>query len=242
MSDHIFVKPFLSGQSWLCYKGLWSRYNSSVWKYYRLFRRKLSLNRFFILSQKMNSRKSSSCGCWRSRKTLACTINYQRTTSTTSPEKRSSAVSATWHCHRPRPPCRPLPCPLPSFPSLWSLPVQQEPLLCPWPHSRLQRLCRRLRRSRAPRNLGLTLQTPLWPPTTRSWSQPNLHAHSPSPKQTALNCSSSHNSRWCSTTQVRSSRPPTCRRCFPWQTLCSSRLPCWTVPSAGAVLLTTAAT
>lgn len=190
----------------------------------------------------MNSRKSHCCRCWRSRKTLVCTINYQQTTSTMSPEERSFAMSATWH--HPRPPCLPLPCPSLSSPSLWLLPAQQDPLLCQCLHSRLQQPRRRPLRCRAPRNLVLTMQTPLWPPTTRCWSQtqPNLHARSQSPKLTAANCRSSPNSHWFSATQVLSSHPPISRHCFPRQAQCSSRLLCLMVPSAGGVLLMIAAT
>lgn len=147
-----------------------------------------------------------------------------------SPRGEELRTSVTWRRHRPL--CRPLPCPLLSSPSLWSLPTRQDPLLCPRPHARLPLLRRQPLRCRTPRSLHLTAHSPLWPPTPA-----DLHSRSRSASPTAINCRSLHSSRRCSATQVLSSRRPISRRCFPRQAL-----RCRTVPSAAGVLLMTAAT
>lgn len=151
------------------------------------------------------------------------------------PRGEELRTSVTWHRHRPL--CRPLPCPSLSSPSLWSLPTRQDPLLCPRPHARLQRLRRQPLRCRTPRSLHLTTRSPLWPPTPA-----DLHSRSRSASLTAISCRSLHSSRRCSATQVLSSRRPISRCCFPRQALRCSRLLCRTVPSAAGVLPMTAAT
>lgn len=184
----------------------------------------------------MNLRKSSAWSSWQSRKTLASTTNSQPTMSAMCPRGEELRTSISQHRHRPPP------CPSRSSPSLWSPPAPQAPLLCLRPRSRLQRLrCRRPSRCLTLPNRHLSRRSRLWPPTPSSWSPTSLLTRSWSPRLLALACRSSLSSRRSSATQGPSS-PPISRRCSPRQALRSSRLLCRTLPSAGGVLLMTAAT
>lgn len=156
--------------------------------------------------------------------------------SATCPRGEQLCTRITQHRHRPPP------CPSRSSPSLWSLPAPQAPLLCPWPRTRLQRLrCHQPPRCLTPPNRHPSGRSPLWPPTPSSWSQTSLLTRSWSPRPPARACRSLLSSRRPSATRGPSS-PPISRRCSPRQALRSSRLPCRTLPSAGGVLLMTAAT
>lgn len=154
-------------------------------------------------------------------------------------KQRSSASGAARHLYHPL--CLPPPCPLLWSPSPWSLPTRQVHPPCLSPRS-LQLLHHLPLLWHALHNPDPTIRTLYWPPTTSSWYRTTFLTHSLSPQPTTQNYSSTHTSRWFSVTLVPSSHPPSNTSYFPSRALCSSRCLYRTVPSAGGVLLMTAAT
>lgn len=149
-------------------------------------------------------------------------------------KKRSSAPSAARHPYRPL--CLPPPCLLLWSPFLWSPPTWQVHPPCLSPRSLLQLLRHLPPLCHVLHNPDLTIWILSWPPTASSWYRTTLVNRSSSAKPTT------RTSRWFSVTRVLSSRPPSNMPYCPSRAAYSSRPLYRTAPSAGGVLLMTAAT